>query len=338
MIRCPRIKPQHRPRRLVMAATLLMGLGLITPAPAAAAPTPTQAASAWQLREVRSAAGALDYCIIEQNAGQGHLLNIARDAAGTMNLGLIIPAQRWRVGQSVPLRLRLDAQTSRAYTARAQAATMLLLDVPAPLATELRQARAVRVELDTPPVRLMLADFAGALATLTACATAPAAATPATSIPSVPSLPPALLTPLEQAGLADAISFMPPPAGISFVDYAWQRAGLIGGVKNFTAMPNFRAAVRGELALLKTACQGLWSDDVGLILVSGTTQTQRATLSCALAGREEMMGVVFHADSQNGGNGRADAHYYVHAGQGQDRAAIEAATTALTTALTRRVP
>lgn len=274
--------------------------------------------SSWQMREVRRPQGSLDYCIADQTLADGRHLNIALDPEGRMNLGLVLPDQAFTPQETLPLKLGFDKKTVFAVQARALTATMLLIDSDAPerWRAALGKARLLTVSGLGKPLRFPLDGFAARLKELDDCAAQQDRA-----------LPPQILAVLQRAGLADGLTLIAPPPGLSFVDVAWQRGTLNGGTQAFEPKPDFRTAARGLRAVLKTYCQGLWTEEMEMILVRGKAQLQRGVMSCNAVGSEEVMAVVFFAP------GDGTARYYTHAGSGDDRAAIIAANNALAKAL-----
>lgn len=288
----------------------LIGL-LAFPASAAAPPS-------WQLREVRRPQGSLDYCIADQTLADGRHVNLALDPEGRMNLGVVLPGQDFTPQQSLALQLTFDKAPVFAVQARALTPTMLLIDSTAPerWRAVLRQARMLTVSGLGKPQRFPLAGLAPMLKQLDDCAAQQDRA-----------LPPQILAVLQRAGLAEGLTLIAPPPGLSFVDVAWQRGAINGGTQAFDPKPDFRQAVRGLRAVLKTYCQGLWTEEVDVVLVRGAAQLQRGVMSCNAVGSEEVMAVVFFAP------GDGTARYYTHAGTGETRAAILAANSALAKAL-----
>lgn len=268
----------------------------------------------WSLREVRRGQGSLDYCITERNFYDGRRLNVARDPEGRMNLGLILPDQRWTVGETLELQLAFDKQPPQKMVALAHMPSMLLLEVVDGKAfgQKLAAARRLTITGAGKKQNVALGHIASALQELEQCTAQQSAALPA-----------ATLDILQQAGVGDGAMPIDPPPGLSFTEFAWQRGGIIGGTQAFAPTPDFRAAVRGQLTILQNFCQGLWSEDVGLILVAGKIRQQQAVLTCVISGREEVMAIVFHQAADG------SARYYAHTGGGKNRAAVESATAAL---------
>lgn len=280
---------------------------------------PTLAApSSWQMREVRRPQGSLDYCIADRTLPDGRHLNIALDPEGRMNLGLVLPDQEFTPQETLPLKLGFDKKTVFAVQARALTATMLLIDSDAPerWRMALSKNRFLTISGFGKPLRFPLDGLGAVFKELDDCAGQQDRA-----------LPPQILAVLQRAGLADGLTLIAPPPGLSFVDVAWQRGTLNGGTQAFEPKPDFRTAARGLRAVLKTYCQGLWTEEMEKILVRGRAQLQRGVMSCNAVGSEEVMAVVFFTP------GDGTARYYTHAGSGDDRAAIVAANNALAKAL-----
>lgn len=295
-------------RRIACIYSLLAALLLAWPA-----------AAAWQVREIRRADGGLDYCVADWRLPDGRHLNLALDAAGRVNLGLVLPRGKFDPQNQPTLQLNLDKTWTQAATARVLAPHILLVDITdkTGFAAAWRAARQLTVAGAGKPLTFALGDKAGAAFTsLLNCAGQ-----------AEPVLPPALQALLQQAGLADGVQVIPPPAGLSVVEVAWQRGAINGGAAGFDPGTDFRRAVRGQLAVLKTFCQGLWSEELGLIVVRGTAQQQQGVLSCHAGGVEEVMAVVFHAPGD--GTGR----YLTFAGSGAERKSVSAAGKAVAAAL-----
>jgi len=274
----------------------------------------------WQLREVRRPQGSLDYCVMDRTFPDGRHLNLARDPGGLMNLGFVLPDQHFTAQQVVTLQISLGKGKPQALQARALSPTMLIVDLPdqAAFRPQWGQARRLRVTGLDKPQLFPLGDAPAVWAELEECVQKQALAIPAMVLPL-----------LEQAGLAEGLQVIPPPTILSFVDFAWKRGTINGGTQGFDPAPDFPTAVRGQLAVLKNYCQGLWSQELRWNLALGNVKQQQWVLSCTGGGRDEVMAMVFHT------KGDGTARYYTHVGTGADRAAIIAATDALALVLAR---
>lgn len=278
------------------------------------------AGAAWDVREIRRPDGGLDYCVADWRLPDGRHLNLALDVAGRVNLGLVLPRGRFDPQNQPALHLNLDAAWAQSGAARVLAPHILLVDITdkSGFAAAWRAAQQLRVAGAGKPMVFKLDDKASnALTALWRCAGQ-----------GDPVLPPAVLTVLQQAGLADGVQVVSPPAGLSVVEVAWQRGRLNGGMASFDPGTDFRRAVRGQLAVLKNFCQGLWSEDMGLVVVRGAVRLQQGVLGCHAAGVDEVMAVVFHAPGD--GTGR----YFTFAGDGSSRKAVTQAGKAVMQALT----
>ena len=262
--------------------------------------------------------GSLDYCIADQTLSDGRHLNVALDPEGRMNLGVVLPDQDFSPQQNFILKLVFDKQPVFAARGRALTPTMLLIDSDAPerWRMALTKARTLTVSGLNRPQRFSLSGVAPMLEQLADC-----------SAQQDQALPPQILEVMQRAGLAEGLTLIAPPPGMSFVDVAWQRGNINGGTQAFDPKPDFSKAVRGLRAVLKTYCQGLWTEEMEKILVSGKALLQRGVMSCNAVGSEEVMAAVFYTP------GDGTARYYTHAGTGADRAAVIAANNALAKAL-----
>lgn len=277
------------------------------------------ASAGWDVREIRRQDGGLDYCVADWRLSDGRHLNLALDVAGRVNLGLVLPRGRFDPQNQPVLRLNIDDAWAQSGKVRVLAPHILLLDITdkSSFAAAWRVARQLTVAGAGKPMIFKLDEKAGeALTELWRCAGQ-----------GEPVLPPTILTVLQQAGLADGIQVVPPPPGLSVVDVAWQSGGLNGGMAGFDPGSDFRRAVRGQLAVLKNFCQGLWSEEMGLVVVRGAARLQQGTLGCHAGGVDEVMAVVFHAPGD--GTGR----YFTFAGDGSNRKAVMSAGKAITAAL-----
>ncbi len=298
-------------KRIAIRCALLAALLLAWPAVAG-----------WDVREIRRPEGGLDYCVADWRLRDGRHLNIALDAVGRVNLGLVLPRGRFDAENQPTLRLALDEAWTQTGVARVLAPPILLVDIAdkSGFVTAWRAARQLTVAGAGKPLVFALDDKAsGALTELWRCAGQ-----------AEPVLPPAVQAVLQQAGLADGVQVVPPPAGLSVVDVAWQRGRVNGGMAGFDPGTDFRVAVRGQLAVLKSFCQGLWSEEMGLVVVRGAARQQQGVLGCHAGGVDEVMAVVFQAPGD--GTGR----YYTFAGGGGDRKAVLAAGKAVGAALLER--
>jgi hypothetical protein len=275
--------------------------------------------AAWQVREIRRAEGALDYCVADWRLPDGRHLNLALDAAGRVNLGLVLPRGKFDPKNPLALQVNLDKAWKQVGPARVLAPHILLLDIAdkGGFVAAWRAARLLTVAGAGKPMNFALDGKASAvLDELMHCAGQVEL-----------TLPPSVQALLEQAGLADGVQVIPPPAGLSVVDVAWQRGALNGGTASFDPGTDFRRAVRGQLAVLKTFCQGLWSEEMGLIVVRAAARQQQGMLSCHSGGVDEVMMVVFYAPGD--GTGR----YFTFAGSGANRKSVTDAGKAVAAAL-----
>lgn len=271
----------------------------------------------WTLREIRRAQGSLDYCVADHALPDGRHINLAIDPEGRLNLGLLLPNQTFTAQDKRDLRIGFDKGKAEPMVGRALTAHVMLVDIPnaAQWLTQWAQSRQLHIAGLGQKQVYPLVEAAVILDKLSHCAEQQGRAVPAV-----------MLDLLHRAGLDDGLTIIPPPASLGFVDFAWQRGALNGGTQAFTPEPDFRTAVRGQRAILKNYCQGLWSEEMDLILVSGKTMQQQGVLTCRASGHDEVMAILFYT----AGDGKA--RYYTHAGV--ERESVVAATTALAKALT----
>jgi hypothetical protein len=281
-------------------------------------------AQVWHMREVRRQPDAkLDYCVLEQALVAGPELSLAADPLGRLNLGLVVsenllPRVTGGKTQTVKLSIQFDEGKAETLTAHRQWGGVLLMDLPQPelFREKFAAARSLMIAIQAQRLVFPLSPSEQPLEQLADCLEG-----------SGRSLGSETLALLKVGGLDQDLSEIPPPSGLGFVDYAWQRANLVGGSKDFKPEPDFTRAIRAQLAEIKAFCRGLWSEQAGLMRGRAGMLSQEFILTCISDGTEEVMGIVFHQSAA--GNTR----FYVHGSTGEHRAEVESATKKLTQAL-----
>lgn len=256
-----------------------------------------------EVREVRNANGGLSHCVADQVYANGMHLNLARNTTGKMNLGLVVPGAVLRVGATYPLLLQTPATSPLDKDARAQTATILLIDFDAEKKSDadflarLAQQQHLNVIGSIDTMAFALPYAAEMLHQLEECAGQNLSVAPDQAA-TAPPLPPPLLGLLKAAGITDPEPLMLPatPTGTEAADYIWRYHTLTGGVRqrHVGADADFAGIVQAQLTTLTQHCTGTWQQSLSEIMRYGQAQQQRAVLACQHGVTGVAMGVVFH--------------------------------------------
>lgn len=246
------------------------------PAPAAAKPASSDVPAqpqkgGWGGGVVTTKDGAFSFCKVESRFEQGHLLLVARNLAGEINLGLGIPGASLPPDQKWKITLTVDGKAKREREAVAPQGDLLVISQgkDEDFYGALMGGSILRIQSDTDNVAFELKGTKKLLGDLKTCADTSGKEN---SLP--PPLPPpplpypeALTAILSAAGFRDLIpvNFDGIPPGQRPADYAWRVGPLMGGVQEREVISDstLEELSQGYAGTLKDKCLGQGAISIG---------------------------------------------------------------------------
>lgn len=246
--------------------------------------------------------GGFSFCKVESRFEQGHLLLIARNQPGEINLGLGIPGATLPPGQKWKVTLTIDGKAKREREAVAPQGDLLVISQGKDdeFYTALMGGSVLRIQSDTDNVAFELKGTKKLLGDLKTCADTSGkenSLPPPLPPPPLP-YPPALTAILSAAGFRDLVpvSFDDLPPGQRPADYAWRFGGVMGGVEEREVISDstLEELGQGYAASLKDKCQGESTITIGAEEKLEGLTLRTGSVDCANPDRKIHVALLFY--------------------------------------------
>ena len=221
------------------------------PGPSRAAPPPQPAAAqektgpaeledGWEGGPSRDREGKFAYCAIEGRFDTGHVLMIARNDKGEVNLGMGIPGAEMPAGEQWKVKVTVDGKLTRERRALAPKPDMLVIPngKDEELYTALMNGKEVVFSSDADRMAFTLKGTKKVLADLKTCVEKAGAVPPIDTrtkktVVRADELPEGLADLLKAAGVRDVkrVSLDNVPKGERPADMAWRIGPIVGGIR-----------------------------------------------------------------------------------------------------------
>ncbi|MCW2246187.1 hypothetical protein M2352_001778 [Azospirillum fermentarium] len=246
--------------------------------------------------------GGFSFCKVESRFEQGHLLLIARNQPGEINIGLGIPGATLPPSQKWKITLTIDGKTKREREAVAPQGDLLVIPQGKDddFYTALMAGSVLRIQSDTDNVAFELKGTKKLLGDLKTCADTSGKEN---SLP--PPLPPpplpypqALTAILSAAGFRDLVpvSFDDIPPGQRPADYAWRFGSVMGGVEEREVISDssLEELSQGYATALKDKCAGQGSVTIGQEETLEGLSLRTGSVECVTADRKIHVAMLFY--------------------------------------------